>query len=148
MVDLSARGRARADAQGRRDDGAGSEESIGNRPSDAGGRAVIRGFWFSRESHPFFGEVSEEQRPWAIKGEDRRARTARRTESIFQKASLERGDRSGARAAFHTGRLLWRSKPSIQELRCRRAWLFFTAGCGVIGTLPALRAGVAVSHWR
>jgi hypothetical protein len=42
----SARGRAQADGQGRGDDGAGSEESIGNRPSDRGDDVTFRGFWF------------------------------------------------------------------------------------------------------
>src|SRR5690348_6770111 len=63
----SARGRARADAQGRGDDGAGSEESIGNTPS-ATGPAGSRGFCVEKAS-PFFGEVSEERRPWAKKRE-------------------------------------------------------------------------------
>jgi len=43
MVSVSARGRAQADAQGRGDDGAGSEESGGEKPSDCGG-AATRGF--------------------------------------------------------------------------------------------------------
>jgi len=46
MLMASARGRAQADAQGRGDDGAGSEESIGNRPSDGGDEVAIGGFWF------------------------------------------------------------------------------------------------------
>ena len=59
MVNSSARGRAQADAQGRGDDGAGSEESIGNQPS-GGDEVALRGFWFYKENHTFFGEVSEE----------------------------------------------------------------------------------------
>jgi hypothetical protein len=64
----SARGRARADAQGRGDEGAGSGESIGNQPS--GGEGAIRGFWFWMDN-TFFGEVSEERRPWAIQARRR-----------------------------------------------------------------------------
>jgi hypothetical protein len=69
MVDWSARGRARADAQGRGDDGAGSEESIGTQPS--GARKVLRGFcFFAPKEMLFFGGVSEELRPWARKREE------------------------------------------------------------------------------
>ena len=45
-VEKSARGRAQADAQGRGDDGAGSEESIGNEPSGGDDEVAIRGFCF------------------------------------------------------------------------------------------------------
>ena len=64
----SARSRDRADAQGRSDDGAGSEESIGKQP--AGGRArAASGYWFREKNRNFFGEAPEELRPWAIKRE-------------------------------------------------------------------------------
>jgi hypothetical protein len=43
-VNRSARGRAQADAQGRGDDGAGPEESIGRKPSAVGGEAGHGGF--------------------------------------------------------------------------------------------------------
>jgi len=76
-VDLSARGRARADAQGRGDDGAGSEESIGNEPSGVSGATALGGLCFCFSNLPFFGEVSEERRPWAVKREGRRAFFAR-----------------------------------------------------------------------
>ena len=65
----SARGRARADAQGRSDDGAGSEESSGTEPSD-GGENVIRGFCFTKI--PLLLSLvkpPEERRPWASKRE-------------------------------------------------------------------------------
>ena len=57
MVDSSARGRAQTDAQGRGDDGAGSEESIGEPPSggDSSGRflpGVPYGFCRSVETIP------------------------------------------------------------------------------------------------
>lgn len=59
------RGRARAEVQGRGDDGAGSEEGIGDPPSGGGDNVAIRGRCFLRkQNHPFFGEASEERRPW------------------------------------------------------------------------------------
>jgi hypothetical protein len=103
MVKPSARGRARAGAQGRGDDGAGSEESIGNRPSVGTDEVAGRGFWFYRPT--FFGEVSEERRPWAIK----RERSPGRVCPAFQiDVFIDQSKRSGVRvrsmsAALHTG---------------------------------------------
>src|SRR5688500_15949268 len=80
-IDLSARGRARADAQGRCD-GAGSEQ-IGCRNPPAQ-LPVLEGFWLllnRSQSLHFFGEVPE-RRPWAYKREDRPAVFAGRSKLV------------------------------------------------------------------
>jgi len=55
-----ARGRAQADAQGRGDDGAGSEDSIALNPlSGVTYLASSDGFVFDFPTHPFLGGVSK-----------------------------------------------------------------------------------------
>src|SRR5207237_5921689 len=82
-VDQFARGRALADAQGRGDDGAGSEESIGAKTL-CGRRRRRR--QSTPPNLPFLGEVSELWRPWAIQHEDRGALLARPSEWILSAA--------------------------------------------------------------
>jgi hypothetical protein len=95
-IDLSARGRARADAQGRCD-GAGSEE-IGCRNPPAQ-QPVLEGFGFTLNRSQwlhFFGEVSERW-PWAKTREDRPAAFAGRSEFVLFPGS------SGYHAFAYTG---------------------------------------------
>ena len=130
MVDSSARGRAQTDAQGRGDDGAGSEESIGEPPS-GGDLFAVRGFCFLR-SLTFFGGVSEELRPWAIK----RERSPGRFCPAFLMVFVVQSKRSRVRVrsmrpAFHTGNPGFRSSPLIDS---RRAGL----GAGGLWARPAL----------
>jgi hypothetical protein len=83
---LSARGRARADAQGR-GDGVGSEEIGSREPSRTHHRARegLSFGWRKTKTLYFFGEAPE-QRPWAIKREDRPAVFAGRSDGIFSGA--------------------------------------------------------------
>ena len=79
-IDLSVRGRARADIQGRGDDGAGSGESIGEQPSGGGVGVGPGGLCLEQAGL----SLVKSQRSGGLGPEDamdRRALLARRTES-------------------------------------------------------------------
>ncbi len=71
-------------------------------------------FDFDFDVPTFFGEASEERRPWAIGREDRRAAFARRSKCLFGRTS--QACRFDSSMTSQIGGAGCSQKPSIQQL--------------------------------